>query len=72
MAGRTTWRSPSVEPVDLTLAVLLVAGIGVLVGAAVQGAVGMGLGLIGAPVLPLLDPTLVPGPSCWSPACCRC
>ena len=61
MAGRTTWRSPSVAPVDLTLAVLLVAGIGVLVGAAVQGAVGMGLGLIGAPVLALLDPPLVPG-----------
>jgi hypothetical protein len=50
-----------VTPVDLTLAVLLVAGIGVLVGAAVQGAVGMGLGLIGAPVLALLDPPLVPG-----------
>ena len=46
---------------DLALAVLLVAGIGVLVGAAVQGAVGMGLGLIGAPVLALLDPPLVPG-----------
>lgn len=46
---------------DLSLGVLLVAGIAVLLGAAVQGSVGLGLGLVGAPVLALLDPTLVPG-----------
>jgi uncharacterized membrane protein YfcA len=46
---------------DLELTLLVVAGLGVLVGAAVQGAIGLGLGLIAAPVLALLDPTLVPG-----------
>lgn len=40
---------------------LLVAGLAVFVGAAVQGAVGLGLGLLAAPVLALLEPTLVPG-----------
>lgn len=47
--------------VELPLTVLLVAGAAVLVGAAVQGAVGLGLGLIAAPCFALLDPTLVPG-----------
>jgi uncharacterized membrane protein YfcA len=42
-------------------AVLLVAGVAVLIGAAVQGSVGLGLGLLAAPVFALLDPTLVPG-----------
>ena len=46
---------------DLELTLLLIAALGVLVGAAVQGAIGLGLGLIGAPVLALVDPTLVPG-----------
>ena len=40
---------------------LLVAGLACVVGAAVQGAVGLGLGLVASPVLALLDPTLVPG-----------
>ena len=40
---------------------LLVAGAAVLVGAAVQGSVGLGLGLLAAPVFALADPTLVPG-----------
>jgi uncharacterized membrane protein YfcA len=31
-------------------------------GAAVQGSVGFGLGVLGAPLLALLDPRLVPGP----------
>jgi len=47
--------------VDLSLGVLLVAGLSVLVGAAVQGSIGLGLGLVAAPVLTLLDPSLVPG-----------
>jgi uncharacterized membrane protein YfcA len=47
--------------VDVSLVVLLVAGAAVLVGAAVQGSVGLGLGLLAAPVFALLDPTLVPG-----------
>lgn len=46
---------------DLPLVVLLVAGAAVLVGAAVQGSVGLGLGLLAAPVFALLDPSLVPG-----------
>lgn len=41
--------------------VLLVAGVAVLIGAAVQGSVGIGLGLLAAPVFALADPTLVPG-----------
>lgn len=45
---------------DLDPAVLLLAGLAVLAGAAVQGSVGLGLGLIAAPVMALLDPTLVP------------
>lgn len=40
---------------------LMVAGLAVLVGAAVQGSVGIGLGLLAAPVFALADPTLVPG-----------
>ncbi len=47
-------------PVDLPLHVLFLAGLAVLVGAAVQGSIGLGLGLVGAPLLALLDPTLVP------------
>ena len=38
-------------------AVLIIA-----VGAAIQGSVGFGLGVVGAPILILLDPRLVPGP----------
>ncbi len=45
---------------DLDTGVLLLAGLGVLLGAAVQGTVGLGLGLVAAPVMALLDPTLVP------------
>ncbi|RCV52363.1 sulfite exporter TauE/SafE family protein [Marinitenerispora sediminis] len=40
---------------------LLVAGAAVLVGAVVQGGVGLGLGLVAAPVVALLDPGLMPG-----------
>jgi uncharacterized membrane protein YfcA len=41
--------------------VLILAGMAVFVGAIVQGAVGFGLGLVGAPVLTLLNPDLMPG-----------
>lgn len=41
--------------------ILLVAGIAVLAGAAVQSTVGLGLGLVAAPVISFLDPTLMPG-----------
>ncbi|WP_246147782.1 sulfite exporter TauE/SafE family protein [Nonomuraea turkmeniaca] len=41
--------------------VLILAGLAVFVGAIVQGAVGFGLGLVGAPVLTLLNPELMPG-----------
>ena len=50
----------SLRPVDLEPTVLLLTGLAVLAGAAVQGSVGLGLGLIAAPVMALLDPTLVP------------
>lgn len=45
----------------MELPVLLLAGAAVLLGAAVQGSVGIGLGLLAAPVFALADPTLVPG-----------
>lgn len=45
----------------MDLIVLLVAGTAVVVGAAVQGSVGLGLGLLAAPVFALADPALVPG-----------
>ncbi|WP_306367912.1 sulfite exporter TauE/SafE family protein [Nocardiopsis sp. CC223A] len=38
-----------------------VAALAVVAGAVVQSTVGLGLGLVGAPVLSLLDPTLMPG-----------
>ncbi|GAB3211830.1 TSUP family transporter [Marinactinospora thermotolerans] len=44
---------------DLTF--LLVAGTAVLVGAAVQGGVGLGVGLVAAPVVSMLAPELMPG-----------
>jgi hypothetical protein len=47
----------SLELVDWVIAFACVG-----VGAAVQGAVGFGLGLIAAPILLLIDPRFVPGP----------
>jgi uncharacterized protein len=41
--------------------ILIIAGGAVLLGSAVQGSIGLGLGLVAAPVVSLLDPTLIPG-----------
>ncbi|MGV9306831.1 TSUP family transporter [Nonomuraea sp. NPDC004354] len=41
--------------------IVILAGSAVLVGAIVQGGVGFGLGLVAAPVVTMLDPTLMPG-----------
>lgn len=41
--------------------VLAVAALAVLAGAAVQSAVGLGLGLVAAPIVSYLDPTVMPG-----------
>lgn len=41
--------------------VLLVAGVAVMAGAAVQSTVGLGLGLVAAPIVSFLDPTVMPG-----------
>lgn len=41
---------------------LLLAGLAVLAGAMVQGSTGIGLGVVAAPVLLVIDPALVPGP----------
>ena len=38
-----------------------VAALAITIGAVVQSTVGLGMGMVGAPVLSLLDPTLVPG-----------
>ena len=40
---------------------VMLAGIAVLVGAIVQGSVGMGVGLVAAPIVTLMDPSLMPG-----------
>lgn len=42
-------------------AILAVAGIAVLIGAVVQGMIGLGAALVASPVIVLLDPTLMPG-----------
>ncbi|NUO98080.1 MAG: sulfite exporter TauE/SafE family protein [Nonomuraea sp.] len=41
--------------------VLVIGGLAVFVGAIVQGSVGFGLGLVAAPVLTMLDPSVMPG-----------
>lgn len=46
---------------ELPLFVVVVAGLAALAGAAVQGSVGLGLGLLAAPIFALLEPSLVPG-----------
>ncbi|HEY0474269.1 MAG TPA: sulfite exporter TauE/SafE family protein [Kribbella sp.] len=45
----------------MDLHVLLLAGLSVVVAALVQGTLGLGLSLIAAPVVAMLDPTLMPG-----------
>jgi uncharacterized membrane protein YfcA len=45
----------------LDLTFVIIAGGAVLLGAAVQSSVGLGLGLVAAPVVSILDPTLMPG-----------
>ena len=46
----------------LTPIKLLAACAAVTIGSTVQGSVGLGLGLVAAPILALIDPMLVPGP----------
>lgn len=45
---------------ELGLVAVLVLGLAVLVGAIVQSSVGFGVGLVGAPVVTIVDPTLMP------------
>ena len=48
---------------SLTLSpALLLAGLAVLTGALMQGSTGIGLGMVAAPVLLMIDPLFVPGP----------
>jgi len=49
----------------LAPSVLAVLAVTVLVGAAVQGLVGLGVGLVAAPVTTLLAPELMPGLLLW-------
>lgn len=44
------------------MTILVLAGLVVFVGTLVQGAVGFGMAIVAAPLLALLDPTLVPVP----------
>jgi uncharacterized membrane protein YfcA len=48
-----------------SLAVFAVLAAAVTVGSVVQGAVGLGLGLVAAPVATLVDPSLMPGVLLW-------
>ena len=41
--------------------ILLISGIAVVLGALVQSGIGLGLGVVAAPVVTLLDPALMPG-----------
>src|SRR2546430_13772364 len=42
--------------------VFLISGIAVVLGALVQSGIGLGLGVVAAPVVTLLDPALMPRP----------
>lgn len=44
---------------------LVLIGVAVLVGSVVQGLVGLGVGLVSAPVVTLLAPSLMPGTLLW-------
>lgn len=50
------------EVVGLSAAELAIGLTALVAGACLQGSLGFGMGLVGAPVLVLLDPRLVPGP----------
>lgn len=49
----------------ISVSVLAILAVTVLVGAAVQGLVGLGVGLVAAPVTALLAPQLMPGLLLW-------
>lgn len=61
MTGGLTARVDRVSLLPLVLDIVLVA-VAVAFGAALQGAVGLGLGVVAAPLLALWSPELVPGP----------
>ncbi|MEN3534157.1 sulfite exporter TauE/SafE family protein [Microbispora sp. ZYX-F-249] len=46
---------------DHDVVLLLIGGAAVFIGAVVQGGVGFGLGLVAAPLITLLDPSVMPG-----------
>lgn len=48
------------------MTILAVIGVAVLLGAAVQGLIGLGLGLVAAPVVTMLAPELMPGMLLWA------
>src|SRR5256885_2052864 len=56
--GRLLHGGPGARPGELRLPV---GGIAVVLGALVQSGVGLGLGVVAAPVVTLLDPALMPG-----------
>jgi uncharacterized membrane protein YfcA len=50
---------------DVSTGTLPVLAVSVTVGAVVQGSVGLGLGLVAAPVTALVEPSLMPGLMLW-------
>ncbi|CAN5124693.1 sulfite exporter TauE/SafE family protein [soil metagenome] len=51
-----------VSPLTATPTIFLLASVAVLFGSTMQGLSGVGLGLVAAPVIILIDPTIGPGP----------
>ena len=54
-AGAVICTVAGLQPVGLAIALLVV-----MLGAAVQGSIGFGLGLLAAPVLGIIDPDFLP------------
>ncbi len=57
-AGRP---ASTVPPMRHEVLLVLLGGLAVFIGAVVQGGVGFGLGLVAAPIITVLDPTVMPG-----------
>lgn len=51
--------------IDLSVGQFVIVALAVLCGSLIQGSVGLGLGLVAAPVTALVDPTLIPGTLLW-------
>jgi uncharacterized membrane protein YfcA len=62
MTSGLHWAAALNGPLTASSTIFALACIAVLAGAVVQGASGVGLGMVAAPVLVMLDPRIGPGP----------